>query len=150
MEKFTNRNFRHIILCNNDVSTLLPVYLQFLDDDVIWFNEQAMAFYDEIVQLLSDNFSNILQQAQKKSGKFERINGENIILLYTIKENFQVLSTGLIYDGTADCPGMIRVAGFMLDPVWVFKRDPDNPYAPLPIDVATSNMQITDYFHAAK
>lgn len=146
-EKFSLRNFLHVILSNNDVSTLVPVYLQLLDTDLTWFNEQPQKLYNDIIQVLLDNYATILQQAPKKSNKFERINGENLILVYNIKENLQIQSTSLVYNGTLSNPEVLRVAGFKLDPMWVFRRDPDNPYAPLPIDISTSNMQITDYFH---
>ena len=135
------RHFFHLLLAGEDSTEkkLLPIFLHF--NDLTWFAENSSTIYEEICDIILENIETI----EKRSRSIDSINDNPPTRLHSVTgkvalafctaprrqfANYSILSMG---PSGRNPPKSCVIFPFELV-VWIFAIDPNNPYAPLPIE----------------
>ena len=135
------RHFFHLYLKGVDSREhkLMPIFLHF--DDQKWFSEHSLTILDEIRDIFAENIETI----EKRSKGVDSVSDCPPTRLHSTKgkialafctsprrqyANYSILSMG------STCETQPQVLGIFPYEViaWIFAIDPNNPYAPLPVE----------------
>jgi hypothetical protein len=131
------RHFYHITLKRPDDSEakLLPIFLHF--NDLKWFTENSTAIFNEVRSIIVENIDLIEKKASGRSNindlqptRLHSMEGSIALAVCTSPRrefaNYSILTKT---NQTQTC----NIYPFELV-AWIFSIDPNNPYAPLPME----------------
>jgi hypothetical protein len=133
MNNFVNKNILHLSI-QGQREKLLPVQLHFLQDDLVWVNDNKTEILDDICVIVRNNLEFIEKRSKTESKvTFARLNaGKYVNVAFTTIRSADSKYNIVVFpnSSSAHCPSL---ASFTLV-LWAFKLDPNNPLAALPID----------------
>ena len=135
------RHFFHLLLKGEDSSEkkLLPIFLHF--NDLKWFSDNSTAIFDEICDIFLENIETIEKRSRGTDGlaespptRLHSMKGKVALAFCTSSRrkfaNYSVISMGAC---GIDQPHVCGIFPFEVI-AWIFAIDPNDPYAPLPLD----------------
>ena len=135
------RHFFHLALTSEDSTEqkILPIFLHF--NDLRWFSENSAAIFDEICDIILENMETIENRSRSVGGigdnpptRLHSVAGKVALAFCTAPRrqfaNYSIISMGA---SSEEPPHTCGIFPFEVL-AWIFSIDPDNPYAPLPIE----------------